>query len=132
MEYFLRQYWNDPRLTFTPISGVDKVVVSSDNVPIWQPDTFIVNEKMTGSNAPIKNQFLRIESTGDILLSKRMTTVLHCNMCFKNFPWDTQTCPLTLESCKISTLIFNVMTPSDDIFFQIPLENPSWNTSGEE
>ncbi|XP_072253054.1 glycine receptor subunit alpha-2 isoform X1 [Leuresthes tenuis] len=96
---FLRQKWNDPRLAYSkyPDSSLDLDPSMLDS--IWKPDLFFANEK--GANfhdVTTDNKLLRIFKDGTVLYSIRLTLILSCPMDLKNFPMDTQTCTMQLES----------------------------------
>uniref|UniRef100_A0A3P9MUW2 Glycine receptor, alpha 4b n=1 Tax=Poecilia reticulata TaxID=8081 RepID=A0A3P9MUW2_POERE len=66
---------------------------------IWKPDLFFANEK--GANfheVTTDNKLLRIFQNGNVLYSIRLTLTLSCPMDLKNFPMDSQTCIMQLES----------------------------------
>uniref|UniRef100_A0A3P8W7W2 Glycine receptor, alpha 4b n=1 Tax=Cynoglossus semilaevis TaxID=244447 RepID=A0A3P8W7W2_CYNSE len=66
---------------------------------IWKPDLFFANEK--GANfheVTTDNKLLRIFQNGNVLYSIRLTLTLSCPMNLKNFPMDSQTCIMQLES----------------------------------
>ncbi|CAH1224567.1 GLRA3 [Branchiostoma lanceolatum] len=95
---FFRQRWNDPRLSFTRFNEtltLDASVVGK----IWVPDVFFVNEK--GANfhdVTTANRMLRVDPTGTILYSTRLTLTLACPMNLYRFPMDRQQCGLKMES----------------------------------
>ncbi|TRZ00083.1 hypothetical protein DNTS_004637, partial [Danionella cerebrum] len=96
---FLRQKWNDPRLSYReyPDSSLDLDPSMLDS--IWKPDLFFANEK--GANfhdVTTENKLLRIFKDGTVLYSIRLTLILSCPMDLKNFPMDVQTCMMQLES----------------------------------
>ncbi|XP_058010590.1 glycine receptor subunit alpha-4-like isoform X3 [Ahaetulla prasina] len=96
---FLRQHWNDPRLTYWeyPDDSLDLDPSMLDS--IWKPDLFFANEK--GANfheVTTDNKLLRIFRNGGVLYSIRLTLILSCPMDLKNFPMDIQTCTMQLES----------------------------------
>ena len=73
---YFRQFWQDPELAFDRKPGSDKIVLSGSSVDdrkFWIPDTFIVNTKEGFLfDLTMKNVFLRILHTGDVLLSQRL------------------------------------------------------------
>ncbi len=73
LDMYFRQFWRDPRLSFEPRAGLEKLVVGAEYIKlIWVPDTFFVNEKTAYfHDATTDNQFLRILHTGEILRSIR-------------------------------------------------------------
>uniref|UniRef100_A0A672MY22 Glycine receptor, alpha 4b n=1 Tax=Sinocyclocheilus grahami TaxID=75366 RepID=A0A672MY22_SINGR len=99
LNVFLRQQWNDPRLAYKeyPDDSLDLDPSMLDS--IWKPDLFFANEK--GANfheVTTDNKLLRIFQNGNVLYSIRLTLILSCPMDLKNFPMDTQTCTMQLES----------------------------------
>ena len=70
---YFRQFWFDPRLAFKRKDKLNKIVLSHGyDDQFWEPDTFFVNAKEVAvQKEPNKNTFIRIMSSGDVLLSKR-------------------------------------------------------------
>lgn len=96
----LRQKYNDPRLNFQRESALIYIPITDANL-IWQPDLFFSNGLESKIHNDLKpNQLVRIYSTGDVLLSTRITATLSCPMNFRRFPFDTQQCNLMIASCK--------------------------------
>ncbi|KAI3387391.1 hypothetical protein SNEBB_006506 [Seison nebaliae] len=104
LDLYLRQYWNDRRLSFEPIIKdkyeLKEFVLSTDILDkIWWPDTFFATEKRGELHQlTTSNRLLRITHTGDVLLSMRLTVESTCNMDLRLFPMDTQRCTLEIES----------------------------------
>ncbi|XP_021961659.1 gamma-aminobutyric acid receptor subunit beta [Folsomia candida] len=100
MDFYFRQSWNDPRLSFKGQPGLRSITVGTEFLKtIWIPDTFFVNEKMSYFHtATAPNEFLRISESGDIMRSIRLTVTASCPMNLRNFPMDTQRCRLEMES----------------------------------
>ncbi|KAM4797345.1 glycine receptor subunit alpha-2 isoform 2-T2 [Rhinophrynus dorsalis] len=112
---FLRQQWNDPRLSYSeyPDDSLDLDPSMLDS--IWKPDLFFANEK--GANfhdVTTDNKLLRIFKNGNVLYSIRLTLTLSCPMDLKNFPMDVQTCAMQLESFgyTMNDLIFEWLSNS--------------------
>ena len=99
-DMYFRQFWKDPRLSFERKPNLEKLVVGAEYIKlIWVPDTFFVNEKVAlFHQATTENQFLRIMHTGEILRSMRLTIKATCPMDLSNFPMDSQTCTVEIES----------------------------------
>ncbi|NXT93863.1 GLRA4 protein, partial [Anhinga rufa] len=96
---FLRQQWNDPRLSYHEYPDDSLDLDPSMLNSIWKPDLFFANEK--GANfheVTTDNKLLRIFKNGNVLYSIRLTLILSCPMDLKNFPMDIQTCTMQLES----------------------------------
>ncbi|KAM8908024.1 glycine receptor, alpha 4a isoform 4-T4 [Spinachia spinachia] len=116
LNVFLRQKWNDPRLAYSeyPDDSLDLDPSMLDS--IWKPDLFFANEK--GANfheVTTDNKLLRIFQDGSVLYSIRLTLTLSCPMDLKNFPMDTQTCTMQLESFGYTM---------NDLIFEWLSENP--------
>ena len=57
------------------------------------------NEKMARKHHILKeNALLDISPSGEIMLSQRLTIILHCDMAFTSFPFDSQICEIGIES----------------------------------
>uniref|UniRef100_A0A8D2JGI3 Glycine receptor alpha 1 n=1 Tax=Varanus komodoensis TaxID=61221 RepID=A0A8D2JGI3_VARKO len=99
LNIFLRQQWNDPRLSYKeyPDDALDLDPSMLDS--IWKPDLFFANEKGAHFHEiTTDNKLLRISKNGNVLYSIRITLTLACPMDLKNFPMDVQTCIMQLES----------------------------------
>ena len=45
LDMYYRQYWQDPRLSFSNTNLEKMVVTDMDTIGrVWQPDTFLLNE----------------------------------------------------------------------------------------
>ncbi|XP_053712822.1 glycine receptor subunit alpha-3-like isoform X3 [Synchiropus splendidus] len=102
---FLRQQWNDPRLSYAeyPDDSLDLDPSMLDS--IWKPDLFFANEKGAHFHeVTTDNKLLRIFKNGNVLYSIRLTLTLSCPMDLKNFPMDVQTCIMQLESWKFTCI----------------------------
>ncbi|CAL8139032.1 unnamed protein product [Orchesella dallaii] len=99
-DFYFRQFWKDNRLTFQGPKGVNTLSMSSEFLKsMWVPDTFFPNEKTSYFHtATIKNEFVRISQTGDILRSMRLTVCASCPMDLRHFPMDSQLCTIEIES----------------------------------
>ena len=101
-DFYFRQSWRDPRLSFKPQPGSDSLFVGAEVAKmIWVPDTFFANEKSAQFHiATTPNTFIRIRANGDILRSTRLTVTSSCPMNLQYFPMDRQMCTIEVESCK--------------------------------
>jgi glycine receptor alpha-3 len=72
-DFYFRQAWRDPRLSFNPLPGIDNLYVGAEVAEkIWVPDTFFANEKSASFHiATTFNTFLRIGHTGEVFRSIR-------------------------------------------------------------
>ena len=102
---YFRQYWKDPRLSFSN-SNLEKMVITDLGTieSIWQPDSFLVNE-IKGDLAGgmiADRKLLRIQKGGEVMLSYRPTVRASCAMDFRQYPRDKQLCYLEFESCEFT------------------------------
>uniref|UniRef100_A0A1I8FFF7 Neur_chan_LBD domain-containing protein n=1 Tax=Macrostomum lignano TaxID=282301 RepID=A0A1I8FFF7_9PLAT len=100
---FLRQYWNDTRLAYAHRGYNQSLTLNSKKSELWVPDLYFINEK-EGSFHEITtpNLLLRVNPTGRVTYSQKLTVKLSCNMDLKKFPMDQQRCPL--EDGKLDDL----------------------------
>lgn len=100
LDFYFRQYWTDPRLSFEWKPRFGFISVGSEyGKNIWQPDTFFTNEKQSYAHSiTTSNEFLRISPIGEITRSIRITVTASCPMNLQYFPMDRQLCDLSLES----------------------------------
>jgi hypothetical protein len=73
MDFYFRQYWNDPRLAFKKTPSLVSITPGYEyGRALWIPDTFFVNEKESFIHAiTTKNEFVRIDYTGNVVKSQR-------------------------------------------------------------
>ncbi|XP_052120175.1 gamma-aminobutyric acid receptor alpha-like isoform X2 [Frankliniella occidentalis] len=98
MDCYFRQYWRDARLSFKgPIKSLSLSIKMLER--IWRPDTYFYNGKQSYVHTiTVPNKLLRLSSNGDIIYSMRLTIKATCPMELRNFPMDTQSCPLIIGS----------------------------------
>lgn len=99
-DFYFRQTWADPRLRFSKTDTIQRLYVGAEvSKRIWLPDTFFGNEKMAYFHeATTPNVFLRIEYTGEVYRSIRLTVTSSCPMKLQYFPMDRQQCTIEVES----------------------------------
>lgn len=77
----------------------DKYDVRVVKSRIWKPDLFFVNSKnIYFHNEPLPNIRFLLRPEGNLVYTKRLTLDLECRMDVRNFPLDTQYCPLIICS----------------------------------
>ncbi|KAK3754219.1 hypothetical protein QZH41_013123, partial [Actinostola sp. cb2023] len=94
---FLRQEWTDERLDH----GTNDTMFLSNHVMdrIWLPDSYFVNSKDAKFHTvTTANQMIMLGPKGRIKYNARVTVKAYCSMDLKQFPMDTQYCPLVFES----------------------------------
>ena len=99
---YFRQTWNDPRLSKPSSLGSDELTGAEDlRKEIWTPDTFFAEDNSGEiGNVMTPNVFVRINASGDIFMSQRVTVKVVCNPDVSKFPRDVHDCILNMESCK--------------------------------
>jgi len=99
-DFYFRQTWVDPRLRFVRSGDITTLYVGAEvSKRIWLPDTFFGNEKMAYFHeATTPNVFLRIDHTGEVYRSIRLTVTSSCPMKLQYFPMDRQQCTIEAES----------------------------------
>ncbi|XP_057297439.1 glycine receptor subunit alpha-4-like [Hydractinia symbiolongicarpus] len=109
MDMYFRLYWTDPRLAFEnftpPCSNLSRGMLApiafAEGIykHIWSPDIFFPNGKKGRIHQVTKpNRLLRLDRTGYIFSSRRITVTPFCSMDLHNFPFDKQMCEFTMLS----------------------------------
>ncbi|KAI8510324.1 Glycine receptor subunit alpha-3 [Branchiostoma belcheri] len=135
LNFFLRQRWNDPRLSYTDFKSSLTLGLTT-LAEIWIPDISFKNGKGAAyREGGDHNTLLRISPQGDILLSQKrvMALLLSCPMDFRMFPFDTQSCGIQMESYGHTTeeLVLEWAKPEMEIDLSIRLpefELKQWGT----
>ncbi|VDL93041.1 unnamed protein product [Schistocephalus solidus] len=107
MEYttdlLLRQEWKDQRLSWAGIAKfrnyTNNLVTPELKRKLWLPDLFFRNGKegrLHKMTCP--NYLTRIEPSGMILYSQKLTMRFSCQMDLKTFPMDSQECHINIGS----------------------------------
>eukprot|EP01059_Diplonema_ambulator_P007177 TRINITY_DN16686_c0_g1_i1.p1 TRINITY_DN16686_c0_g1~~TRINITY_DN16686_c0_g1_i1.p1 ORF type:complete len:588 (+),score=77.62 TRINITY_DN16686_c0_g1_i1:71-1834(+) len=114
LNMFMRHVWVDERLAWNESEncGVKMVVLMKDQ-KIWRPDTFFANSNEIRS--PDGEEYTKVWSDGLVLWSKRMVLTIFCDMSFRRFPFDSQTCVSSLESYGYPTkdLTYRILQPEE-------------------
>ncbi|XP_064637011.1 glycine receptor subunit alpha-1-like [Lineus longissimus] len=98
---YLIQRWRDRRLIFTKDQfPEDEITLGYAQLDrIWLPDTYFPGEKeATDHVITTPNVLLRVNRTGHIVYSTRLTLSFSCHMDLVKFPMDNQTCKIKVES----------------------------------
>ncbi|XP_057294148.1 glycine receptor subunit alpha-2-like [Hydractinia symbiolongicarpus] len=100
LDIFLRQKWIDYRLRHNMTNKI--IPLLGRNTPpdfIWTPDTHFINAiKAIKHTVTVSNEKLDIYPDGTVFWGTRVTLVATCDMDFKTYPMDIQTCGIALES----------------------------------
>ncbi|XP_022189190.1 pH-sensitive chloride channel 2 isoform X2 [Nilaparvata lugens] len=98
----IRYRWVDSRLAHSGQDTIEGEGMLRDKV--WTPHLYLVNEhesRVMGSSRP--DVLVSIQPDGTVLYSTRMKVTLLCLMNLQKFPFDSQICPLVLESWAYNT-----------------------------
>ncbi|VDM36509.1 unnamed protein product [Toxocara canis] len=104
LELFYRESWLDKRLAYDKRSFRNKTEIAlheSYTNFIWHPDTFMPNaiaSKNPQKHSISHRSLLRLQDSGNVLYSRRLSVVAECPMDLTLFPFDTQICKLAIES----------------------------------
>ncbi|EDO35410.1 predicted protein, partial [Nematostella vectensis] len=100
IDIYLRQYWRDERLQFETQTPGAMLTLSSDiNKQIWVPSTyFLATKKAYFHDVTTDNYLLQVKPDGSLFYSIRLTITTSCRLDLRDFPHDTQSCSLSLES----------------------------------
>ncbi|XP_076446586.1 glycine receptor subunit alphaZ1-like [Babylonia areolata] len=108
---FLRQTWNDSRLSYPPLPGIQALELDSRVMQkIWVPDLYFTNEKhATFHDVTVPNRLMHVYPEGQVLYSARISMKLSCDMNLWKFPFDAQVCHVGMESYGYSAenLVFH-------------------------
>ncbi|XP_067132640.1 glycine receptor subunit alpha-2-like [Centruroides vittatus] len=105
IQMLYRQRWQDPRLDFTNISDIRRIVGDHWHAKrIWIPSVHVVNNKEIGSLSRITEGavLVHIYRNGTVVMSNRVHMRPLCKMEFYRYPLDKQVCTLEIESSTLS------------------------------
>ncbi|KAF3836541.1 hypothetical protein F7725_029099 [Dissostichus mawsoni] len=104
--------WEDPDIFWKPknFGELDRMTVSADL--LWKPDLMI--KEMIEKDKAVPNPFITIQSNGFVEYVRDFMVVSTCKMQVYNFPFDIQSCNLSLKSIvyREEELMFDVITDS--------------------
>ncbi|KAK0134364.1 5-hydroxytryptamine receptor 3C [Merluccius polli] len=88
--------WNDERITWDPAQFCGITQVSLPKEFLWKPDIFIY--EMTQSDVALPNPYLYMTNEGKVFMEEDLKVVSTCRMDVHKFPFDTQSCNITITS----------------------------------
>lgn len=113
----LRVNWTDSRLIHA-----GPAITLNDAQQIWIPDIFFQDEKTAHfHNVMTPNNLIRISPKGEVAMSSRISLTLACQMNFKWFPMDSQSCKIRLASYAHTTNEINLQWKNET---PVQLPNP--------
>ncbi|KAL3063563.1 hypothetical protein OYC64_003183 [Pagothenia borchgrevinki] len=88
--------WEDPHIRWDSedFDGLEEMTVPADL--LWKPDVKI--EEMLEKDNSVPNSFITIDSDGTVEQVRDLRVVSSCKMHIYKFPFDTQSCNLSLTS----------------------------------
>ncbi|XP_070542210.1 glycine receptor subunit alpha-3-like [Ptychodera flava] len=125
---YLRQAWDDPRLTYDESRELPPSSFLVDK--IWVPDLMFGNErKAVSHDVTTDNKVVQITPNGSVWYSVRISLTLHCDMDFHKFPMDQQKCGLEVESFQytIKDLVFQWVENEPAEFNKAHLKLPQYS-----
>lgn len=119
LSMYLRYMWYDARLSFDAATNNNFTTIKlPDNAwdQIWIPEVVFRNEKhATFHDVSTANRMLRLHDTGKVWYVFKVTAQLSCPMGLQSYPFDTQGCPLRIESFGYdsSVVVYKWFQPKD-------------------
>ncbi|XP_046376323.2 neuronal acetylcholine receptor subunit alpha-10-like [Haliotis rufescens] len=124
-------FWNDPRLTWDPASagGIQRMVVNTKY--IWKPPLVIENDINSAVVLGSDGTPLRVYSNGEVLWSPPISTTSSCSADITYYPYDKQTCSLTLVGWSYTTDEVDLLTdPNSPFDMKYFTNNGEWQMLG--
>lgn len=113
-----RQMWVDERLKFNAINGVPHLNLNDDD-DLWTPGLFFNDYKGSTHDVTTPNILVRLWPNGTVMHSKRYNLMLYCDMDFHDFPFDVQTCNMTIAAYayRSSDIVLKWRSPDEEAIF---------------
>lgn len=103
---YLRMNWTDRRLDFTENKTTYDIIPLGDDIvnSLWIPDLYFIEERNSLLHGLLtSNQLAFIHKNGDVFYSGRFDIKAHCVMSFKKYPFDEQSCEISIQSYALTT-----------------------------
>ncbi|XP_012582545.1 PREDICTED: gamma-aminobutyric acid receptor subunit theta [Condylura cristata] len=95
---FFHQTWKDPRLAYYE-TNLNLTLDYRMFEKLWVPDCYFLNSKDAFvHDSTVENRVFQLHPDGTVRYGIRLTTTTACALDLQNFPLDTQTCKLEVES----------------------------------
>ncbi len=133
LTFYLRQRWMDPRLQFEDLAlDVDTIRVEDQAWnKLWVPDLFFSNAKTAEfTDVTVSNRVLIINATGHIWYVSEIRATFTCPMVYVAYPFDTQTCPIMMESFGYSEDILKFVWLPSNVEFDLHATVSQYSITG--
>ncbi len=106
--FFFRLQWLDPRLKFNPVEyrNLSHIMIHPGEIEkLWIPEIYFKNEKTKALFQPLSssNSVFIVYHDGWIFFSRNLEITIRCQMNFRSFPFDEQTCPVEMSTYGYNT-----------------------------
>lgn len=135
VEGFIDMIWCDPREGFDPdtLGWHEKIFLEDDATNelqlIWWPD---INFPAQVGSRDIENLELIIFEDGTVEYEERFAVTLEGNFDLRNFPFDTQSLEITVESLAWSEAYLRFHEEDDMIGFSDAFDLPEWRWDADQ
>ncbi|XP_065119288.1 5-hydroxytryptamine receptor 3A-like [Paramisgurnus dabryanus] len=114
--------WND-----SDFCGLQTCTIDKDKM--WIPDITIA-ESIKAEFASVENPYVKMFNFGGVILSETLVLTTACKMDLYEFPFDVQTCELTVQS-SLNSIDELTVSPFSDASFMTASSKKSFQTQGE-
>nr|XP_055031937.1 5-hydroxytryptamine receptor 3A-like [Misgurnus anguillicaudatus] len=114
--------WNDSNFC-----GLQTCTIDKDKM--WIPDITIA-ESIKAEFAAVENPYVKMFNFGGVLLSETLILTTACKMDLYKFPFDVQTCELTVQS-SLNSIDELTVNPFSDASFMTASSKKAFQTQGE-
>ncbi|XP_046847523.1 acetylcholine receptor subunit alpha-type acr-16-like isoform X3 [Xenia sp. Carnegie-2017] len=132
LNVWLRQVWNDHRLTWnsSDYAGIKQLHV--DSKKIWVPDLKVYNEVSSQKNSGLDLLHTKaiVYFNGSIKWLSPSVKKLSCNVDMKFFPYDTQRCYLKIGSWTYDGFALDLKREHLEMDVSKSLSNHEWKLIG--
>ncbi|XP_068439865.1 5-hydroxytryptamine receptor 3A-like [Clinocottus analis] len=93
---WLLMMWNNERISWDPAEFCGITQISVPKEMLWKPDLFIY--EMVQKDHASQNPYIRVSHDGTVFAEEAMKVVSVCKMDVHKFPFDTQSCNISIGS----------------------------------
>ena len=130
---YLRQAWEDPRLSFSTTDGKTKQIRFPEDSwkQIWIPDTFVRKaRKVNVDDDMASSRLLRVKSDGHVFYVMKLSMVVSSRFDLHRFPFDKQQVELNFESFGYTMDVLHFSPTSHPIDVERDLPISQFRTTG--